>query len=95
MTAPPRSPFAHLAVMRSRTPPIETPAEAAARRRTEYDALVNPSAEQIAEAAAWIVLAGRKAKGEVEFFDAPPQPVRRMMTAPEIVAAAKKARGEA
>jgi hypothetical protein len=99
----PGSPFTNLALIRSRTPPSESPTEAAARRRAEYDAIMNPSPEAIAEAAAAIVLAGQKARGEVEFFDAPPQPnPSRQLTADEqaetarkIVEAAAKARGTA
>jgi hypothetical protein len=94
-----------LSVIRSRTgAPAETAAEAAARRAREYDAIMNPSAEQIAEAAAAIVHAAAVARGEVEagyFHPAPPQPERRKLTpaeatvlAAQITAAAKKARGE-
>jgi hypothetical protein len=47
----PRFPLANLSLIRSRTPPVESPTQAAARRRAEYDALVNPTAEQAARAA--------------------------------------------
>jgi len=51
-------------VVRSRTGQrIETPAEAAARRRAEYTAIMNPSAEQISKAARALLAAGKTAKG--------------------------------
>ena len=91
-------------VIRSRTgQPAETAAEATARRAREYNALVNPSAEQIADAAAAIIRAGDIAAGRAEpaFFDAPPQPDRRTLSAAEqrdlakqITMAARRARGE-
>ena len=88
---------------RSQKPPAETAAEAAARRRAEFERLTQPSAEAIAEAAAAIILAGQRRRGEVACDPTPaPQPDRRTLTPDEqastaaaIIAAGKKRRGEA
>jgi hypothetical protein len=92
-----------LAVLRSRgAAPAESIEAATERRRTEYEAIMNPGAEAIAEAAQAIITAAAKARGEIENTTAPPQPVRRPPTADEstalaaqIIAAGRKARGEA